>query len=351
MKPIRVLIADDSELFAEFLSSLVSDEPDMEVVAVAENGERAVKLCSELKPDIILMDIQMPRMDGLIATQYIMSDTPTPILVITSDPYHGGVDMSFKALSAGALDLIAKPEFHSWAEPSRREFIRKIRLLSQVTVVRHMRGRRQRVISLHGRREVPDGKSAIIGIVASTGGPRGLAKFVADLPPGFPAPVLIVQHIIQGFSTHLATWLNKNSELLVLEAEDGMPIKAGQAYIAPADRHLEVTSKHTLKLYDAPPVVGHCPSGDVLLESLAKYHGERAIGIVMSGMGSDGTAGLAAIHHVGGHTMVQDRASCVVYSMPQSAIDLDVVQEVVKLEDMARATLKAVETIHRGIEE
>jgi len=189
----------------------------------------------------------------------------------------------------------------------------------------------------------------VIGIVASTGGPKGLARFLADLPPEFPAAVVIVQHIIKGFSTHLANWLDRNCVLPVVEASNGMRIEPGNVYIAPADRHLEVTSQSTLNVYKGQPVEGHCPSGDVLLESLARYVGERSVGIVMSGMGSDGTAGLAAIHRIGGRTLVQDKESCVVYSMPQSAIDLGVVEAVVKLEQLARETLKRVQIINQDI--
>ncbi len=350
MRPIRILIAEDSELFAEVISGVLADEFDMEVLAIAPDGEKAVELCRELEPDLVLMDIQMPKMDGLSATRHIMAECPTPIFVITSDPYHGGVDMSFKALSFGALDLMAKPETLPWADDARRQFLRKIRLLAQIPVVRHMRVRRQKTVTFHGKKaeEIEAGTEAVVGIVSSTGGPKALARLVSDLPREFAAPVVIVQHIIKGFSAHLASWLDKNSELKVLEATNDTLMKPGHVYVAPADRHVEIIAGRRLRVFEGAPVDGHCPSGDVLLESLARHVGNRGIGMVLSGMGSDGTAGLAALKHTGGHTLVQDAESCVVYSMPQSALNLGVVDETVELNEMARHLIKVVKDIHQA---
>lgn len=349
MRPIRILIAEDSELFAEVISAVFDDEIDMEVVGIAPDGERAIDMCRELQPDLVLMDIQMPRMDGLSATQHIMADTPTPILVITSDPYHGGVDMSFKALSYGALDLMAKPQQMPWDNQYRREFLRKIRLLSQIPVIRHMRVRRTKHVTFHGKKkhEIESGTEAVVGVVASTGGPKAIARLLADLPPEFAAPIVIVQHIIRGFSAHLSSYLDKNSALNVSEARDGQIMESGSVYVAPADKHVEVGPGRRLHVFEGAPVGGHCPSGDLLLESVARYVGARGLGLVLSGMGSDGTAGLAALHRAGAVTLVQDRESCVVYGMPQSAIDFGVVSEVVKLDELARGLIRHVETIHQ----
>jgi len=337
MKPIRILIAEDSPLFAEVLQNTLEAEFDMEVLAVAENGHLAVKLCKELRPDIVLMDIQMPEMDGMQATEAIMAQTPTPILVITADPFHNGVDLSFRALSAGALDFMSKPETLPWPDGSRRDFLRKIRLLSQVPVVRHMRGRKQpvRPPSLQPSKSSATPVDGVVGIVASTGGPRALGTIIGELGSDFPAPVLVVQHIMPGFSSHLADWLNRLGTLQVVEAKAGMRMERGVVYIAAADSHLELGPSGILKVHDDAPVSGHRPSGDLLLESLAKFAGPKTVGLVMSGMGSDGTLGLAAVGRAGGRTLVQDKASSVVYGMPQSAIDLGVVQKIVKLDEIA----------------
>lgn len=348
-RPVQILIAEDSEIFAEVLRETVSAEPDMTVVGIAEDGELAVKLCQELQPDIVLMDIQMPRLDGLSATERIMADSPTPILVVTADPYHGGVDMSFRALSAGALDLMAKPSSLPWETSEREAFLRKIRLLAQIPVVRHQRAaRRRKLVSYHGVLRRRTGAPPAVGIVASTGGPRAIGRLLSELPPSFPAAVFIVQHIMPGFSAHLAKWLNSVSELDVQEARPGVTAEAGNVYVAPADLHLRVEPGLRLHLSNSRPVAGHRPSGDVLLESLARHAPERVIGVVMSGMGSDGTTGLAAIHRGGGVTMVQDRESSVVYGMPQSAIDLGVVQQVVTLDTMAGALVEGLETLVGG---
>lgn len=338
--PVRVLIAEDSEIFASILAETISAEPDMEVVGVAADGEAAVELCAELAPDIVLMDIRMPRMDGLTATEQIMADCPTPILVVTADPYHAGVDMSFRALSAGALDLMAKPASLPWERQQREAFLRKIRLLAQVAVVRHQRAGRPQRVSYHGAHE--PAADVAVGIVASTGGPRALGRLLAELPATFPTPVFVVQHIIPGFSSHLAKWLNSVAALEVVEAQDGEFGRAGVAYVAPANVHLRVHDRFRIELVPGDPVSGHLPSGDVLLESLARARHRYAIGIVLSGIGSDGTTGLAAVHRAGGVTMVQDRASSVVYGMPQSALDLGVVDEVVELDRMPEKLLATV---------
>ncbi len=342
--PVRILIAEDSEIFATVLRETIDAEPDMDVVGVAANGEEAVLECERLRPDLVLMDIRMPILDGLSATERIMADCPTPILVVTADPYQGGVDMSFRALSAGALDLMAKPSSLPWEPTERDTFLRKIRLLAQIPVVRHQRAVRRRRVSYHGMTSESGGEPpAVVGIVASTGGPRALGRLLSDLPASFPAPIFVVQHIIPGFSAHLAKWLNSVSDLEVIEARVGVIAEPGKVYLAPADFHLRVEPGLMVRLTDTDPVSGHRPSGDVLLESLARHN--EAVGIVLSGMGSDGTTGLAAIHRAGGLTMVQDRESSVVYGMPQSAIELGVVQHVVELELMARRLVNEIKAL------
>ncbi len=344
---MRILLAEDSSLFATVLSEMIEAEPDMDIVGLARNGEQAVELCTELRPDLILMDIHMPKMDGLTATGYIMASCPTPILVVTANPYRGGVDLSFKALSAGALDLVGKPDELPMREAERLELLRKMRLLAEVPVVRHVRE------SLSGaKRPVaarPDKSSSsakigqlageatpVVGIAASTGGPKALAQLLGELPADFAAPILLVQHITRGFSAHLTRWLDANSPLHVVEAKHGQPIRSGHVYVAPTEMQMELTSGRFLKVYDGPAVAGHRPSGDVLLRSLARHVAPRAIGVVLSGMGQDGSFGMAALYRSGSVTLVQDEASSVVYSMPRSAIERGVVSEVVDLGHMAQ---------------
>lgn len=345
-RALRILIAEDSEIFAEVLRETIDAEPDMAVIAIAGDGEQAVHQCHQLSPDIVLMDIRMPKLDGLTATERIMADCPTPILVVTADPYHAGVDMSFRALGAGALDLMAKPTSMPWASTERESFLRKVRLLAQIPVVRHQRASRRRARIAYLGAPVAEGKPRpVVGIVASTGGPRALARLLAELPATFPAPIFVVQHIIPSFSTQLARWLDSVADLHVVEASCGVVAEPGTVYLAPAHVHMRLGQGLQVGLSEGEPVSGHLPSGDVLLESLARYASGHVFGMVMSGMGSDGTSGLAAIYRAGGTTLVQDRASSVVYGMPQTAIDLGVVQHVVDLDRLARKLVHEIDAV------
>src|SRR5690554_5842375 len=361
---IRILIAEDSSLFIAVLRDLIASEPDMEVAGLATNGAQAVELCEQLKPDLILMDIHMPVMDGLTATGRIMASCPTPILVVTADPHRGGVDLSFKALSAGALDLVSKPGEVPMREAERMGFLRKMRLLASIPVVRHVRDRLQetpagrakraaqeadtRVARSKPRPPIPRENAPILGIVASTGGPRALGEFLGALPADFPAPILLVQHITRGFAAHLTRWLDANSALNVVLAQNGQLIRAGSVYVAPTELQMELSSTGAIKVYDGPAVAGYRPSGDVLLRSLARHAAPRAIGLVLSGMGQDGAFGMAALYRSGAVTLVQDEASSVVYSMPSAALGRGVVSEVVELSKMAARLEEIVDSFLDG---
>ena len=356
--PLRILIAEDSELFAQVLEELLSGEPDIEVIATVDNGEDAVHLCGELSPDLVVMDIQMPRLDGLSATEQIMATSPTPILVVTSDPYRNGVDLSFKALSAGALDLIAQPMLLPDAEASRSDLLRKVRLLAQIPVIRHVRGKlkKQRDVSLTprlaeaSRRDKLPG-SPLVGIVASTGGPKALARLLGDLDRDFEGGVVIVQHITQGFTEHLARWLDTNTKLRVIEAHEGAMPEPGTVMIAPGGKHTKIDAdgkirfEHQRSKENKPST--HCPSGDHLLESMARHAPRRSVGIILSGMGDDGARGLAKLRAQGAPTMAQDRASSVVWGMPSAAIQREAVLEVVALEKMAEQLSLVVSRLTR----
>ncbi|MFW5968299.1 MAG: chemotaxis-specific protein-glutamate methyltransferase CheB [Persicimonas sp.] len=357
---MRILIAEDSSLFATVLREMIEREPDMEVVGRATNGREAVEMCMELEPDLILMDIHMPVMDGLTATGRIMARCPTPILVITADPYKGGVDLSFKALSAGALDLIAKPDEFPMREAERLELLRKMRILAEVPVVRHVRENlnRSEVPTSKARSQtsdrseeshgpLADEETPVVGIVGSTGGPKALSQLLGELPGDFAAPIVIVQHITRGFSRHLTRWLNNHSELRVVEASHQQPVRAGHVYIAPTEMQMELTASRRLKVYDGPAVDGHRPSGDVLLRSLARHVAPRAVGVVLSGMGQDGAFGLAAMYRSGSVTLVQDETSALVYSMPRSAIERGVVSDVVELDRMSSRLTELVDELSK----
>ncbi len=349
---LRVLIAEDSSLFVEVLGETLEKEPDITVDAVVDNGADAVEYCHKHRPDIVLMDIHMPRLDGLSATEQIMARCPTPILVITSDPHRGGVDLSFRALSAGALDLMAKPERLPFPPDERERLLRKIRLLSQIPVVRHVRARNRKPTPapLSNRRAPapecdPSSPDAVIGVVASTGGPRALAKICTSLPDDFSGCLAIVQHITDGFSRHLARWLDKHSPLTVYEAEEGMPLRPGHAVIAPTRYHLAIDADLRCEVRDGPPIGGHRPSGDRLLTSLARHAAPRAIGLVLSGMGDDGAVGLTALHKSGCPTVAQDEETSVVYGMPRAAAARGVVEHIRPDTEIASTLLRIIDTM------
>jgi len=383
MSHVRILIAEDSDLFVTLLEELIATEPDMEIVRVVGNGEDAIAACQELRPDIVLMDIQMPKLDGLQATEQIMAQVPTPILIITADPFRGGVDLTFHALNIGALDLLAKSALAPNDHAARADFLRKVRLCAEVPVIRHVRGRRKRSGQepAHGagaeaapssakassstkpkRRRQPRRRSVptpydtvpgpiptIIGVAASTGGPKALARLLADLPADFPAALLIVQHITAGFSAHLARWLNENAPMRVVEGSHGVRILPGTAYIAPTGKHMALSGPGWLSVQGPPPddTSRHCPSGDLLLESIAR-HAPSSIGVILSGMGSDGAQGLKSLHDAGGLTLVQDRESSVVYGMPNAALQLGAATDILALDEMAQALTERLALLERS---
>lgn len=341
MALLKILIAEDSELFAHVLQDILSGEPDIEILAIVDNGEDAVRLCIELRPSLVLMDIQMPRLDGLSATEQIMATAPTPILVVTSDPYRNGVDLSFKALSAGALDLMAKPLLVPPDARMRADFLRKVRLLAQIPVIRHVRGKRKHLappvltpVLAAASAQLSTHASPLVGVVASTGGPKALARLLDDLDEDFPGSLLIVQHITLGFTEHLARWLNTHTALCVREACSGDVPQAGQVLIAPGGKHMVLDEGGKVRLKRASSARGHCPSGDRLLESMARAAPERSLGVILSGMGDDGARGLRAMRDAGSVTLAQDRRSSVVWGMPQAAMAREAVVEVVELEKM-----------------
>ncbi len=323
--PVRVLVVDDSPLFVEALSLVLEEDSDLVVVGSAGDGIEALRMVEALKPDIITMDIQMPQMDGLEAVERIMASRPTPILLLTGDPSRTDKQSHFEALRRGALDLRVKPELiaeDDSADAAAAALRAHVKLLASVPVV--YRSRRARTITgTHPARSARPSKSSslsAVGIVASTGGPPVLAEILEGLPPDFPLPILVVQHLAAGFAPHLVQWLGSATSLRVSLAEPGARMDPGEVIVAPAHQHLMVDARGRIHLDTSiPPCEGHRPSGTVLLESLARHCGARAVGLVLTGMGSDGARGLAAIGARGGITLAQDEQSSAVYGMPRAA--------------------------------
>ena len=333
-KKIKVLVVDDSIICRELLSEILGKDPGIELVGIAGDGKEAVDKTKALKPDLITMDLKMPVMDGIEATQRIMADNPTPILILTAHPFQSGVNMTFKAIEAGALDLVIKPELANQSEIAKmEEELRKlIRFLSKVTVVPRLEGK-EREKKKDGPGEEVDAKGIeVVAFASSAGGPGALHAILKKLPEGFPAAILIVQHIAEGFTQDFASWLDSECDIPVKLAEDGDEILPGRGIVAPAGEHMRVMSGGIVKLIKGLPIGGYRPSANVLFSSVARNYGRLGAGVMLTGMGNDGVAGFEDIKKHGGFTIVQDEGSSIVYGMPKEAIDKGVVDCVADLE-------------------
>lgn len=343
MKPIRVLIVEDSGMQRKALHRYLAEAETLEVVGEAGDGAAGVEAVKSLSPDVVLMDVHMPLLDGLEATQQIMGECPTPILLMTAqDNLEKQVDLGLRALEAGALDLIPKPDLQTLREHGS-SLVARLTLLAGVPVIAHMHGTRR---ARRARSTRSTGyyrrASRVCGIVASTGGPRALQTVLAGFPDRLKSAVVIVQHLDGAFMDGLVRWLDRLCPLPVHLANDGQELVEGVVYVCPAGRYAEVTDGRCLSLVKEPvPTGGHCPSGDRLLTSIAAAYGQRATGVVLTGMGDDGAAGLLAIKDVQGTTIAQDEETSVIYGMPKEATENGAAARVLPLEKIAAAIAQA----------
>ena len=328
----RVLVVDDSPLIRAMLRDILTAAGDIVVTGEAKNGSEGVTFTELLRPDLVIMDIQMPVMDGLTAIEEIMERVPTPILVLTTSLQDRELDLAFAALRRGALDVLQKPAAAvTGTVPPFAELLRgKVRLLARVRVIRHTRrNSRPHNGLLPG---LPAGRSRrILAIGASTGGPRAVMSIVKSLPADFAGGVCIVQHMTNGFTGGFAEWLNRESPLRVRLAREGDRLLPGEVLVAPDGLHMAVEQGRVILCPD-PPVNSCRPSIDVLFNSLAADCGEGAVGVLLTGMGKDGAAGLQSIRKSGGATIVQDEESSAVFGMPKAAIALDAAEQVLSLD-------------------
>jgi two-component system chemotaxis response regulator CheB len=338
---VRVLIVDDSPVAREVLKSVLETDAGIRVIGMAGTGREAVELTARLKPDLVTMDLVMPGMDGMEATQRIMARHPTPILFFSSFFGPGGDYSRSDVLAAGALDVVEKPtpmlDPH-W--PTAGALVQKVKSLAQVTVVRHIYGAAERDVRPEPR-VVPRRRSeiAVVAIGASTGGPRLLDDLLSAMPANYGPAIVVIQHMADGFLTGWLTALRQRCALEVKVAENGDRLHSGRVLFAPPASHLTVLSGGRIRIEEGQPVGGFCPSVDLALTTIAQVYGKRAAGVLLTGMGVDGASGLLAIRRAGGVTMVQDEASCVVFGMPRAAIDLDAAQHVLPPARLARRLL------------
>ena len=339
MKRLRVLVVEDSLTVRKHLCDILSGDPGIEVVGEAEDGRQAIELCQALRPDLITLDMMLPVMSGLAATEYIMAYCPTPILVVSASVNRGELFKTYEALSAGAVEVMDKSRADGQDGAWEREFLATVKLVARVKVVTHMRGRRAGNPSPLPHPPLPAARGAryrLLALGASTGGPGALVEILRALPHDFPLPILVVLHIAEPFGTAFADWLDGQTRHRVRIATDGALIGASGVTMAPPGRHLSVQGRR-LVLDQGPERFSCRPSIDVLFESVACDYGAGAIAAVLTGMGQDGARGLLAVRSAGGTTLAQDEASSVVYGMPREAALMGAAQHILPLSNIGPA--------------
>ncbi len=375
---IKVLVVEDSDLVADVLTQALESDRKIKVVGRATNGQEALELVPKLAPDLITMDVWMPVMDGFETVERLMATNPTPILVITSSSLKEDVQLSLRMIAAGALDVMEKPTItddYQWRHQQAR-LIAKVKMLSEVKVVTHLKGHSslkgtaktgdlkpptQPKFSLPRQQTAPLPKPNLptlptvnfpvnphyqmIAIASSTGGPTALLKILQNLPPNFPAGILIVQHISDGFTQGLVEWLRREIQLEIRIANDGDLPTPGVVLVAPDRLDMRIGFRRQIETSAEGQQILR-PSGDILLASVARSIGNRSIGLVLTGMGADGAQGLRQIRQAGGYTIAQDEASSLIYGMPKAAYENGSVTEVLALNSIARRLIELCQIGH-----
>lgn len=357
-RKIKVLIVDDSALVRSLLTDILRTDPDIDVVGVASDAHMAREKIKQLNPDVLTLDVEMPKMDGITFLKNLMRLRPMPVVMVSSLTERGA-DVTLEALSLGAVDFLSKPKIDLAAtlKDYGDELIEKIHAASKASV-RALDPRRAATIApraAHNTDAVLP-KSAprqlrttdrIVAIGASTGGTEAIKEVLMRLPPDAPG-VLITQHIPKAFSGPFAKRMNDCCQVTVSEAEDGQQILAGHAYIAPGDKHLMLVrdgARYVCRLDDGVPVNRHKPSVDVLFRSVAQNAGRNAIGAILTGMGKDGAKGLKEMLEAGSRTIAQDEATSVVWGMPGEAVSIGAAQHVIALESVAGKILSLADAM------
>lgn len=329
----KVLVVDDSIVMRRIIHDMLSKDGEIDVVGTARNGAEALEMVRRLNPDVVTMDIEMPVMDGLTALQHIMAEYPRPVVMLSSMDKRQA-DITLKSLELGAVDFIPKTSGSLSLDLDRKsdDIIAKVKAAAKAKIA----PRQHIVHSIIPTRMPTISGDWIVVIGSSTGGPKALPEVLSRLPGNLPAAVLVVQHMPEGFTKSFAERLNWTSALEVKEAEEGEEIKKGKVYLAPGNKHMMLQGSR-IQLDDGPKVNYVRPAVDVLMRSVAPIYGPRTIGVVLTGMGSDGAEGMKFIKTNGGKTVVQNEDTCVVYGMPKAVVDLRAADRVVPLEDIAQS--------------
>jgi two-component system, chemotaxis family, protein-glutamate methylesterase/glutaminase len=353
-KKFRVLLVDDSAFMLKVLEHIVGADPQFQVVGRAKDGNEAVALAESLKPDVITMDIMMPHMDGLKATELIMSRNPRPIVIVSSESREGA-DSTLKALELGAIEFVAKPSagVDLDMQTVREELLRKLRMAAKVRVVRTAAGPRP-AATLHKtvplvsaaeratRMAASDQRFPVVVIAASTGGPATVMQLAPGFTKDFPGAVILVQHMPASFTSQYALQLREFTSIRVKEAENNDVLQPSTLYVCPGSHHLRVNPTGRIQLDGGHRIGGYLPCIDVAFETVAAYAGGMSIGVVLTGMGNDGAGGVKAIKAVSGLTIAQNEETSVIFGMPAEAIKTGAVDLVLPLEEIYPAIEKRV---------
>lgn len=352
-RKIKALVVDDSAFMRKSISIMLESDPDIKVVATARDGEEGYNLAKSIRPDIITLDIEMPRMDGLTALKKIMNDCPTSVLMLSSLTTEGA-DVTIKALEYGAVDFI--PKELSFVNVNiikiKEDLIGKIKEIVKQRSVRERLKRVQKLIpdSSPGRQirqaDLPQIGYKAISLGISTGGPFSLQKLIPALSGKIKCPIFIVQHMPPKFTKSLAERLNGLSELEVKEGEDNEKIRNGVVYIAPGGFHMTIFKDsagfNRIKISSEPSTTLHRPSVDIMSKSVIEVYGKYTLGVIMTGMGKDGLEGITKLKSIGGYSLVQDERTCVVYGMPKAVVDAGLADVIAPLEKISKYINEAV---------
>jgi two-component system, chemotaxis family, protein-glutamate methylesterase/glutaminase len=367
-KKFRVLIVDDSTFMRKVLETIINSDDQLQVVGQAKDGREAVTLAESLKPDVITMDINMPHVDGLQATAQIMTTNPRPIVIVSSESREGA-DSTLKALELGAIEFVAKPSSGIDLDMNsvKEDLLRKVRMSAKVRVVRTASRLATTVQATHSApantgattpRVVPrpqataplDQRLPVVVLGASTGGPATVMRLAPGFTREFPAAVFLVQHMPASFTTQYAAQLAEFTGIRVKEAEPNEPVQPGTLYICPGGQHLRITPTGRIQLDSTSGRInGYLPNIDVTMETAAAYAGAMTIGVVLTGMGSDGAAGAKAIRNAGGLVIAQDEATSVIFGMPAEAIKAANVEHVLGIDDIYAAIERRVLNLAKGL--
>jgi len=335
---IRVVLAEDSDTCRALLTAVLESDSQLRIVGQAHDGEAALNLTEQLRPDVVVMDAHMPVMDGFAATRNIMLRCPTPIVIVSASMNVAHVAASMRALAAGALTLLPKPVSPNAPgfDELAQQFVRTVRAMADVKVVRRFHHPAPatpvptRITPMLPQADTRP-RPRVVGIGASTGGPAALQRVLSDMPTKVPVPIVVVQHIARGFVEGLAGWLDAVTPHTVRVAAHGEQIQPGVVYLAPDDHQLWITRRGTVDLSRRAAVGGFLPSVNVLFTSLAESYSSSALGVIMTGMGQDGIDGLRDLRAAGALVVAQDEETSVVFGMPAAAISAGVVDAVLPL--------------------